>query len=297
MLAIYSHRRTPGALLDFVPRIPHRSPRSLGTMPTGILVPRCLQIRPSTPRCTCFPVLSSTLLMFRAVDDPTSVFLLSALADLTTEQRRDPDIFGIMGKLASSSSDRSLRNSYFRKAPYIGGACTLSGLRCWLSFSGIFVPPLCPSCMMYKLLIPSGNLLRTSVFGHDSFGLVYTDPSAAMSLLANYADRFHPLNILSERVYHGVDLLRLCLTSDSGNKWITVATHCTTRFPITRARPTLCATDAAELLLEDTFLHHGTPRHLLADRGIYYITRVVDDLLRSCLTKHKLNTANHPQMN
>lgn len=76
-----------------------------------------------------------------------------------------------------------------------------------------------------------------------------------------------------------------------------VATDYATRFAITRALPTCCATDVADFLLANVILHHGAPHQLLTDRGRYFLSKVVDDLLRSCSTQQKFSTAYHPQTN
>lgn len=95
----------------------------------------------------------------------------------------------------------------------------------------------------------------------------------------------------------GLDLLGPFPISSSGNKWIAVATDYATRYAITRALPTSCATDVADFLLRDIILLHGAPRQLLTDRGRNFLSKVIDDLLRSCSTKHKLTTSYHPQTN
>lgn len=50
-------------------------------------------------------------------------------------------------------------------------------------------------------------------------------------------------------------------------------------------------------MLRDVILHHGAPRQLLTDRGRAFLSRVIDDLLRSSSTQHKLTTSYHPQTN
>lgn len=95
----------------------------------------------------------------------------------------------------------------------------------------------------------------------------------------------------------GLDLLGPFPESSTGNKWIAVATDYATRYVITRAIPTSCATDVADFLLHDVILHHGAPRQLLTDRGRCFLSRVVDEILRSCSVRHKFTTAYHPQTN
>lgn len=112
------------------------------------------------------------------------------------------------------------------------------------------------------------------------------------------AGQLQPLEVPLEPFYRvGLDLLGPFPLSTSGNRWIAVATDYTTRYAITRALPTACATDVADFLLHDVILHHGAPRQLLTDRGRSFLSRVIDDLLRSSSVKHKMTTAYHPQTN
>ncbi|KAK8756781.1 hypothetical protein V5799_000517 [Amblyomma americanum] len=112
------------------------------------------------------------------------------------------------------------------------------------------------------------------------------------------AGLLQPIDVPLEPFYRvGLDLLGPFPTSCSGNRWIAVATDYATRYAITRALPTSCATDVADFLLQNVILHHGAPHQLLTDRGRYFLSRVVDDILRSCGTQHKLTTAYHPQTN
>lgn len=112
------------------------------------------------------------------------------------------------------------------------------------------------------------------------------------------AGTLQPIDIPTEPFYRvGLDLLGPFPTSSAGNKYIAVATDYSTRYAVTRAIQTSCATDVADFLLQDVILHHGAPRQLLTDRGRYFLSRVIEDLLRSCATKHKFTTAYHPQTN
>lgn len=112
------------------------------------------------------------------------------------------------------------------------------------------------------------------------------------------AGLLQPLDIPSEPFFRvGLDLLGPFPQSTSGNKWIAVATDYATRYAITRALPTSCATDVADFLLHDVILLHGAPRQLLTDRGRSFLSQVIADILRSCSTQHKLTTAYHPQTN
>lgn len=112
------------------------------------------------------------------------------------------------------------------------------------------------------------------------------------------SSHLHPINIPVEPFFCvGLDLLGPFPASTSGNKWVVVAADYSKRFAIIRALPTSCATDVADFLLYDVILHHGTPQQLLTDRGRYFLSCIVDDILRTCSTQHKLTTAYHLQTN
>lgn len=107
-----------------------------------------------------------------------------------------------------------------------------------------------------------------------------------------------PIEVLVEQFYRvGSDLLGPFSTSTTGNKWIAVATDYATRYAITRALSTSCMIDVADFQLYDIILKHSAPSRLLTDRGRYFLSRVVDDLLRSCATRHNFTTSYHLQTN
>lgn len=112
------------------------------------------------------------------------------------------------------------------------------------------------------------------------------------------AGTLQPIEVPDEPFFRvGLDLLGPFPVSATGNKWIAIATDYATRYAVTRALPTSCATDVADFLLHDIILRHGAPRQLITDRGSCFLSKVVDELLRSCSTHHKFTTAYHPQTN
>lgn len=95
------------------------------------------------------------------------------------------------------------------------------------------------------------------------------------------AGQLQPLEIPTEPFFRiALDLLGPFPLSTSGNKWIAVATEYATRFAVTRALPTSCATDVADFLLYDVTLNHGAPRQLVTDRGRNFLSQVIADILR-----------------
>lgn len=95
---------------------------------------------------------------------------------------------------------------------------------------------------------------------------------------------------------HGSPWPRAFLPSISGTKWAAVATDCATRDAVTRALPTSCATDVNELL-KDITLPSWSFKEAPTEPDRHFLSGVVDDILRSCPTQLKLNTAYHPQTN
>lgn len=177
---------------------------------------------------------------------------------------------------------------------------------CWLFPSACDL--LCSSSFTTcRLLGISASLALMIESAVNSSGMTYTVPNAATSGLATTANTEKPqlrfqrassilLTTPPEPFFPvGVDLLGTFPLSSSGNKWIAVATDYATHYAITRALPTSCATDVADFMLRDIILQHGAPRQLLTDRGRYFLSQVIHDILHSCSVKHKLSTAYHPK--
>lgn len=79
--------------------------------------------------------------------------------------------------------------------------------------------------------------------------------------------------------------------------WVAIATDYETRYAMTRALATRCATEVADFLLRDVILVHGASHQLPTDRGRTFLSKVINDILRSCSTQHKITTSYHPQTN
>lgn len=55
--------------------------------------------------------------------------------------------------------------------------------------------------------------------------------------------------------------------------------------------------EGVDFLVYGVILHPSAPRQLLTDCGCTFLSRIVEDLLRSCSAVHKLTTAYHLQTN
>lgn len=95
----------------------------------------------------------------------------------------------------------------------------------------------------------------------------------------------------------GMDLLGPFPTSNSGHRWIAVATDYLTRYAESRALPSATAADVAKFFVESIVLRHGAPEVLITDRGAAFVSQLMAEILRLSNTHHRKTTAYHPQTN
>lgn len=95
----------------------------------------------------------------------------------------------------------------------------------------------------------------------------------------------------------GIDLYGPLPLSASGKRWVVTAVDHLTRYAETAALPSGSAEEIATFFLEAIFLRHGAPRVLLSDRGKAFLSKLLEDVLRTCNTIHKTTTSYHPQTN
>lgn len=244
-----------------------------------------------------------------AHDSDACVLAISDLIHIGDEQRRDETIRAIIDNLRSSAHDPSLQayllqdGVLYRRNFRPDGPALL-----------LVVPEHLRRSVLHQLhdaptaghlgLTRTYDRVRRRFFWPSLYRSVRRYVSSCdacqrrKKLTTAPAGPLQPLDVPSEPFYRvGMDLLGPFPFSTSGNKWIAVATDYATRFAITRALPTSCATDVADFLLHDVILHHGAPRQLLTDRGRYFLSKVIADLLRLSSTTHKLTTSYHPQTN
>ena len=243
------------------------------------------------------------------VEADACILAITDFLHVADEQRRDPSLLSIIDRLQSGDTDPSLStfllqdNVLYRRNLHPDGAELL-----------LVVPRHLRKDVLQELhdAPTSGHLgvsrtydrVRRRVFWKGLYRSVRRYVAACDLCQRRKkpttlpAGRLQPIEVPAEPFYRvGLDLLGPFPTSTTGNKWIAVATDYATRYAITRALPTSCATDVADFLLYDIILQHGAPCHLLTDRGRCFLSRVVDDLLRSCATRHNFTTSYHPQTN
>lgn len=95
----------------------------------------------------------------------------------------------------------------------------------------------------------------------------------------------------------GMDLLGPFPASESGNKWIVVATDYLTRFAETKPLPTGTAMEVARFFVHEILLRHGAPAVLITDRGTAFTAELMQQILHYSNTSHRRTTAYHPQTN
>lgn len=245
------------------------------------------------------------------VTDDASICIssLSAFGNMGCEQRRDASLRELIDRLNTGCTDSSLRMFvvidgilYRRNMHHVGNELLL------------VIPTHLHSTVLQQLhdVPTAGHLgvartydrVRRRFFWPGLYRSVQRYVRSCESCQRRKRPAVHPAGLLqpidvpAEPFYRvGLDLLGPFPLSTDGNRWVAVAIDYSTRFAITRPLPSSCATDVADFLIQDVILHHGAPRQLVTDRGRYFLSKVIDDLLRSCATKHKLTTAYHPQTN
>lgn len=95
----------------------------------------------------------------------------------------------------------------------------------------------------------------------------------------------------------GIDLLGPFPISDSGNRWVIVATDYLTRYAETKAIPSGTATEAARFFIENIVLRHGAPAIIITDKGAAFTAELLRIVLTLSGTAHRKTTAYHPQTN
>lgn len=242
-------------------------------------------------------------------DNDACVCSVSQLNHIADEQRRDAALRAIIERLDSSPSNRSYRSFVLQNGTLYRHNFHPDGPSLLLA-----IPKHLRLAVLHELHdVPTAGHLGVSRT-YDRIRRRFYWPGLARSVRRYVAaceecqrrktpstlpaGRLQPLDISTEPFFRvGLDLLGPFPLSSAGNRWIAVATDYATRYAITRALPTSCATDVADFLLHDVILQHGAPRQLLTDRGRTFLSKVIADILRSCATRHKLTTSYHPQTN
>ena len=92
----------------------------------------------------------------------------------------------------------------------------------------------------------------------------------------------------------GVDILQLTLTT-KGNRYVVVFMDYLTKWPEAFAIPDQTAETIAKVLVEEVICRHGIPEELLSDRGVNFLSSLIQEICE-LLGMRKINTAGyHPQ--
>ena len=83
----------------------------------------------------------------------------------------------------------------------------------------------------------------------------------------------------------------------SNNRYIVIFSDYLTRWPEAFAVRNITADTIAELLVDQIFARHGTPRTLLSDRGANFLSTLVLEVCKIINTKKINTTAYHPVTN
>lgn len=106
-----------------------------------------------------------------------------------------------------------------------------------------------------------------------------------------------PSNISGPFDSIGIDLVGPLPKSQSGMKFIIVATDYATRWVEARAIKYKTAGTIVKFLIEEIFIRHGPPRELRCDRGTEFINKAVMEITQIWNAKMKPSTPYHPQSN
>ncbi|SPO30464.1 uncharacterized protein UTRI_06394 [Ustilago trichophora] len=95
----------------------------------------------------------------------------------------------------------------------------------------------------------------------------------------------------------GIDFIGQLPKTADGNQWILTAIDYATGWPIAKALPDAKAWRVADFIYEEIVLNFGAPKEILSDNGSNFLAEVVEHLLRTIKTRHRLATAYHPRTN
>ncbi|SPO25960.1 uncharacterized protein UTRI_03325 [Ustilago trichophora] len=95
----------------------------------------------------------------------------------------------------------------------------------------------------------------------------------------------------------GIDFIGQLPKTANGNQWILTAIDYATGWPIAKALPDAKAWRVADFIYEEIVLNFGAPKEILSDNGSNFLAKVVEHLLRTIKTRHRLATAYHPRTN
>ena len=238
----------------------------------------------------------------------------SKLSDFQEEQRKDPNLLGLIRYLEDGQlpEDNLLSRKIAAQAPQF--ALVVSILYFLEAKRGTQKKAVVPAHLQETILHDthsgrmaghfSGNRLFTTVSRHWWWEAIYRD---CISFCKNYAEcvvvsgsgrvqrpPLHPIPVQKPFQIIGVDIMELPIT-ERGNKYVIVFQDFLTKWPLVFAAPDQKSTRIAHLLAEEIVPLFGVPDALLSDRGTNLLSHLMQDVCQ-LLGIAKLNTtAYHPQ--
>uniref|UniRef100_A0A3P9DAT6 Integrase catalytic domain-containing protein n=1 Tax=Maylandia zebra TaxID=106582 RepID=A0A3P9DAT6_9CICH len=97
--------------------------------------------------------------------------------------------------------------------------------------------------------------------------------------------------------YAGVDYVGPLPRTQRGNAYILVFVDYFSKWVEVSAVREATAQVAANKFITDIFARHGSPSHLISDRGTPFVSELFEHVLLTLGTEHRLTTAYHPQTN
>lgn len=95
----------------------------------------------------------------------------------------------------------------------------------------------------------------------------------------------------------GIDLIGPIRKSNSGMKYIILATDYTSRYVEAKSVRTKSAAEVAKFLTNEIFLRHGVPKEIKCDQGTEFKNNLVKLICRYWQTKLSFSTPYHPEAN
>lgn len=86
-------------------------------------------------------------------------------------------------------------------------------------------------------------------------------------------------------------------TSKHGNRYVLVLTDNLSKYVIAKAMPTNTAKDAADFLMNEFIMVHGTPERLITDNGVHFNNTLLRNITNKMNISHAFSAAYHPQTN
>ena len=119
------------------------------------------------------------------------------------------------------------------------------------------------------------NILRSKVPGHLKS---YDPPKEVFQIL--HMDFWGPVR-----------------ASKHGNRYVLVLTDNLSKYVIAKAMPTNTAKDAAEFLMNEFIMVHGTPERLITDNGVHFNNTLLRNITDTMNISHAFSAVYHPETN